>query len=260
MLKTNDIILFKHGKNDRPVAYSNTGKVILCKHRISYGWAHVISVEERESVYLVKAVNILWDYHSEMDYSEFMELLPRLGFKIGFDMPFVYNRVLLIGSNGNPIYDHTKEHEIFAYNLANNMTIVATTWDNGKRFSSVEVYCPCIDGTSQLNKCRGSHNMAIFELTHLKNHSPLKSCISMVEDVRRGNGGIEWSKSSSISLWNYADIDNISKPENLWNVTIDRILLAPAEVDEIFKNCERMKSVLSKRKNKVTEQTSLFSQ
>ncbi len=248
MLKTNDIILFVHGKDKKPVAYSNTGKVILCKHRISYGWAHVISVEERANVYLVKAISIIWDYHPEMNYSEFMELLPRLGFKIGFDIPFVYNSVLLIGSNSNPIYAHKNEHEIFAYNLANNMAIVATTWDNGKLFNSIEVYCPGIDGTSSLNKCRGSHNMAIFDITLSKINSPLKYCISMVEDVRQGNEGIEWSKSNSISLWNYADADNLSNSENLWNTTIDRILLAPAEVDEIFKNCERMKPILSKRK------------
>ena len=55
----------------------------------------------------------------------------------------------------------------------------------------------------------------------------------------------EWPKNESICLWHYADERD---ENNLWDKTIDRILLVSAEVDEIFKNCERMKPILAKRK------------
>ena len=63
-----------------------------------------------------------------------------------------------------------------------------------------------------------------------------------VQQVANGQYG-----GQTISLSHYEDRSTI-EPFELWDKTINRILLAPSEVDEIFKNCERMKPIWAKRK------------
>ena len=71
---------------------------------------------------------------------------------------------------------------------------------------------------------------------------PLHSIIKMMKTVSK-----EWPKNETISLSHYEDRSTI-EPFELWDKTINRILLVPSEVDEIFKNCERMKPIWAKRK------------
>lgn len=57
-IRKDDIILFVKGNNERPIGYTLSGKVILCKNDITLGYAKVKSVEEREKVILVEAENV----------------------------------------------------------------------------------------------------------------------------------------------------------------------------------------------------------
>ena len=242
-IRKDDIILFVKGNNERPIGYTLSGKVILCKNDIALGYAKVKLVEERKKVILVEAENVLYDYYNGMNYNDFLKLLQIFNFKIGYDLPFIYHSYEGRDENGNKIYVDKNEHQIFAYNLDYNVVIVAETWNNSNTFNSIEIYCPNINGhkIGDIMLRSGTSKMALFDITFYVYHiPPLHYIMKKMQMVSK-----EWPKNESICLWHYADERD---ENNLWDKTIDRIFLAPAEVDEIFKNCERMKPILAKRK------------
>ena len=227
------------------MGYTLSGKVILCKNDITLGYVKVKSVEEREKVILVEAENVLYDYYNGMNYNDFLKLLQIFNFKIGYDLPFVYSYYKEKDENENVIYGNKNEHQIFAYNLDYNVVIVAETRNERKNFNSIEVYCPNINGHKIRSKMfeSGTSIMAKFNpVFHSYYIPPLHSIIKMMKTVSK-----EWPKNETISLSHYEDRSTI-EPFKLWDKTINRILLVPSEVDEIFKNCERMKPIWTKRK------------
>jgi hypothetical protein len=242
MLNIGDIVCFKEGKNDRNVAYTKEGKVILCSHKIPVGHAKIVSVVEKPKYYIVKAQHVTYDYYKGMSYYEFLELMNTLGFKIGFDMPFVYQMHAGCGH-----FIPKDEHEIFAYNLDLNMVIVACTYENSSTFYQVRVYCPGLDPDEYCGQglyASGRQNVTKFDLTFRHGSTtPLHNMIRLVQKAKDDNPeSIVWGENTFVELWNCSE-----EFTNAWSKTIDRILLAPAEVDTIFEKCAKMQAVLAKR-------------
>ena len=102
-LEVGDEVLFFEGKKNRNIAYFWDGKVILCKNKISKGYAKITSAEDRGNFFLVTAKHIIKDYYEGISYDEFMKLLPMFGFKIGYNLEFE-----------NP---YTKEDELIQWKI-----------------------------------------------------------------------------------------------------------------------------------------------
>jgi len=238
-----DTILLTEGKNNRIIGYTPAGKVILPVNNVKVGYAKILTLEEKEKYNLCKLQNVVKDYYEGISYEEFLTVLELNGYKIGFDIPF------------QSPYEYGEERQIFAYNLNINTVIVAETFFGKKSFNSIDVYCPNMNGLELRSNIfsHGSCNMSVLNLCHAK-----KSQANLLESINnqmlyiKETKGIIWPSKEDVSLWNYTDR---RKDENgvwnLWDNTIDRILLVDKEVDVIFKNCERMKPILAKRNNKI---------
>lgn len=222
-------ICFFVGKKNRPVAFMPSGKVILCRHKISIGYAKVTSVEEKSNYFLVDAEHIAKDVYTGIDYEDFMAVLPMHGFKVGFDRKFI-----------NPHWGN-EEHQIYAYNMDNYVIIVAETfsWEGKGRteFNRIQVYCPQLPYRI-VHRCRfatiGFSDMTVFNLAVADNQKcDLLSWINgLMKDRLK-----KWPVNESPSFWTYADDadDELSDEDDN---TIVRILEAPLESMEIFKGCK----------------------
>lgn len=244
-----DEICFFEGKNENPVAYTWMGKVILCKHKIPLGYARVKTVEDRGRFFLVTAEHIVKDVYSEIDYEDFIKVLPLHGFKIGYDKPF---QVEWKGE------EPKTEHQIFAYNLTNHVVIVADsfTLPNGRmKFNSIDTYCPGL-GFHKYHRNRhfssGSRDITRFNLEY---GFGCKDLLSWVNQQMEGITAV-WPKNDYPMLWNYAearDDETVKYDENgdyvFGKLCLRKLLDAPVEVlEKVFDGCEWAKELLEERK------------
>lgn len=240
--EVNDIVLVRKGKNDKLIAYTYLGKVIIPINKIKCGYAKIIEIiRVAEKYILVRMENVVKDYYDNISYEEFKEVLQINGYKIGFDRPFETK------------YEYGTEHQILAYNLNKGIIIVAETFYGSKTFNSIDVYCPNINGLGKRipMMSQASSTMTILDLCHGRNSEfPIQWINSFVENKN-------WNSRDDISLWTYADSnDNYEYKTNnkygfeaysLWTDTIDRILLVDKEIENILGNCKRLIPVFKTR-------------
>lgn len=239
-----DIVLVKTGNDDRLIAHTECGKVIIPINIVKCGYAKISEVVKiAEKYILVKMENVVKDYYDSISYEEFKEALKINGYKIGFDRPF----------ETKPEDDI--EHQILAYNLDNGVVVVAETYFSGETFNTIDVYCPNVNGLHRniYMESRASSTMTVLDLCHEKNFEfPLQWINGLVENKY-------WDSRDYINLWTYADSDddNRFKANNkygfeatsLWVDTINRILLADKEIENILGNSARLIPVFKSRKN-----------
>lgn len=239
VVEVGDEICFFEGKNDKPVAYVWTGKVILCKHKIPLGYARVKSVEDRGKFFLITAEHIVKDVYSYIDYEDFMKALPLHGFKIGYDKTFEANH-----------FDEgvKTEHDIFAYNLQNHVVIVANTFTSGDRmiFNSIDVYCPGLNWANyHRNKLfsSGSGTICNFNLVH---GYRLEGLLDWVNKQMEGVTAV-WPEKEYPSMWTYEEHESYDEEGN-WNLgkrSLEKLFDAPIEVLEVvFKDCNWAKDMI----------------
>lgn len=240
-LKVGDEVLFFEGKNNRNIAYFWDGKVIICKNKISKGYARITSIEDRGNFFLVMAEHIIKDYYEDISYDEFMKLLPMFGFKIGYNLEFKNKHAKEDGT-------HPIENQIFAYNLELGMIIVAETWSiwGEKTFNTINVYCPYMNAfTNPIGLFCGSVDMSVLNLCNIDKSitNVLKNiCIAQKENVEYASN--LWPMDEVPLLFNYSESNDGG---NLWERTITRILLVDKEIDSLFVNVDSMKPILAKR-------------
>ena len=241
VVEVGDEICFFEGKNNKPVAYIWTGKVILCKHKIPLGYARVKSVEDRGKFFLVTAEHIVKDVYSGIDYEDFLKVLPLHGFKIGYDKTFEADHF----DEGVKI-----EHQVFAYNLQNRVVIVANTFtrENGRmKFNSINTYCPNLGFFKyhrNVHFSNGSADMCCFDLEYGFNHKDLLDWVNkQMEDVIA-----VWPENDYPSMWDYAQHESFDKDGhwNLGEVNLRKLLDAPMEVLKVvFNGCVWAKKLLN---------------
>jgi len=237
-----DTILLVPGQRNRVIGHTLEGKIILPTNRVKAGYAKILTLEDKEKCILCKMENVVKDYYYKITYEEFLEVLKLNGYTIGFDIPF------------ESPYEYGEERQIFAYNLNINTVIVAETFFGSKTFNSINIYCPNMNIFELMKwniSYHGSVNMSVLDLCHERGSQAnlLEKINSMMLDIKKTKG-ILWPENESPSLWTYADSRYDEEGRwNLWETTIDRILLVDPEIDFIFQNCERMKPILAKRNN-----------
>lgn len=243
MIKTNlsigDTILLVNGKNNRVIGHTMVGKIILPVNEVKAGYAKVLSVQEKEKCVLCELQNVIQDYYYGITYEEFLKVLGLHGYKIGFDIPF------------QSPHGYGEEREIFAYNLDINTIIVAETFYGKKSFNSIKVYCPNMNSLKfRWNIFQhGGGSMSVLDLCiETGSQANLLEKINEKMLKIKKDKGVEWNGNDIPALWNYSDPRyDENGVWNLWESTIDRILLADKEVDVIFKKCKMMEHVLARR-------------
>lgn len=243
-INVGDEVVFFEGKNDRPVAYCWSGKVILCRHKIPLGYARVTSVQDKGRYFLVEAEHIVDDLYTGILYDEFIQVLPLHGYKIGFDRIFKNNEVTVVHD----------EHQILAYNKEIGTIIVAETCGafHDGTMNTINVYCPNVSLTDVMRSRYFSHGgglMTVLDLASYRFHNDA-GLLKKVENLV-GADGARWPDDQSISLWTYED-KNASlngKELTLWESTICRIYAAP-EVLTMLNNCTNFMTKLAILKKK----------
>lgn len=199
-----DIMRFSKGKKKNIIGHREDGKIILSRNHVKEpGYYKLNNPEEREYVILADAERVPYDYFPEISYEEFLKVLEYNGFKIGFIEDFKYNH------SDDRV---TNEHMIFAYDMETHMVIVAETWENGKCFNSIEVYCPgmnCFDGAMRYRLFRHGNSLGtMFSLCSddvaCKNLGVIHSLKKDMQPIVERGENIFKGKFS-ISLWNYAE-------------------------------------------------------
>lgn len=243
-LNVGDEVVFFEGRNSKPVAY-HEGKVVLCKHKIPFGYAKIKKVEDRGRYFLVTADHIVRDVYTGINYEDFMAVLPLHGFKVGFDKTFAHHR------NDDSV---TMEHQIFAYNPHNNVVIVAETftWEEDERaermkFNSINVYCPQINAF-QASRCNlfshGCGNMTVYDLERGYSNSDL---LSWINQIMENIDNPIWPAKEYPSLWTYEDNDCTDENGN-WDLgtkNLKKLLDAPKEALNCFKGCNWVNDLAS---------------
>ncbi len=236
-----DVILLVRGKNNTVIGHTPAGKIILPKNKVKLGYAKILTLEEKEKCIICELENVVKDYYYEIPYEEFLKVLKLNGYTIGFNISF------------QSPYEYGEERQVFAYNLNINTVVVAETYGK-KSFNSINVYCPNMNGLELRWNIfyHGGSNMSVLELCNERGSQAnlLQSINSMMLHIKETKG-ILWPDNEPLELWNYADSRyDENNSWNLWESTIDRILLVNPEIDSIFKNCKRMQPILAKRNNK----------
>ena len=243
--EVNDIVLVREGKDNKLIAYTYWGKVIIPINKIKCGYAKIVEVVKIADNYvLAKMENVIKDYYDDIPYEEFKEALKLNGYKIGFDRPF------------DTKYGYGTEHQILAYNLDNGIIIVAETFYGSKTFNSIIAYCPNVNALGFRHRLMssGSSTMTELNLCHGRNFElPLEHINTLIENKY-------WNSRDDINLWTYADSDLYNEyttnnkygfdAYSLWADTIDRILLADEEIEQILGNSKRLIPVF-KTRNKI---------
>lgn len=246
-----DIVLIKEGKDDKLIAHTELGKIIIPINELKCGYAKITEIVRiAEKYILVKAENVVKDYYHNISYEEFKEVLKINGYTIGFDRPFETK------------YEYGTEHQILAYNISNGVIIVAETFFGSKTFNSIKVYCPNVNGIGRRipMMSSASSTMTILDLCYGKNISfPIEWINTFVQDKN-------WNSRDDINLWTYADSEKYDKYKSsnkygfeaypLWENTIDRILLANKDIEKILGNSENLIPVFKTRNNHVLEKSS----
>lgn len=234
-------ICFFEGKDNKLVARDLYGKVILCKHKIPFGYAKVLSVEEREKYYLVTAEHIIKDIYSGINYEEFLQVLPLHGFKLGFDR----------------IFDHEmdgitlEEHQVFAYHPENKSVLVGETfkWEENSRmtFNSLRIYLPgasCVSFQRNRMFYSGSNQISVLDVGSTSRGEI--GVLAYVNDMMSRFGG-DWPEIEYPNLWTYEKSDNKEHDEDgnwiLGKWSLQRLKLADPECLKIFKGCKWLKEL-----------------
>lgn len=221
-------VCFFKGKGGRPVAYSDTGKVILCKNKIRTGYARLKTIEEKDRCFLVNADHIVKDIYSGIDYDDFIKVLPLHGYKIGFDHKFKDNTT------------GTMESHIYAYNLKTGVVILAETYTPHKIqiFNSIYVYLPNVSCHYFIRDplfVSGNSTMTKLDLANAYQRYNLLTYIDLI--LSRHGSINTWPKDASLLLYNYSErkTNNINYYE--------RLLEAPESLC-LFKNCDFLKEIM----------------
>lgn len=238
-------VCFFEGKDERPVTYDILGKVILCKHPISIGYAKLTSVEERDKCYLVTAEHVARDIYSGITYEEFLQVLPLHGFKLGFDRTFVHDTF------DNITVD---EHQVFAYNPKNRAVIVGETFtfpceDSMEVvFNSLRTHLPGVScflfQRNRMFHCGGRGITVLDAGSTSRNEFGILEYTNMVMSKYGGR----WPKDEYPSLWTYEKSDNKELDEEgnwiLGKWSLQRLKLADPECLKIFEGCDWLKELI----------------
>lgn len=244
-----DIVRFVKGKKNRNVSYTLTGKVILCKHQIQIGYAKIKTVENNEKYFLVTAEHVVHDLYPEISYEEFLEVIEKHGYKIGFDRRFKRRKL-----SENDI--STNEHQVFAYNSTISTCIVATTVTiegDEQHFNYINIYLPFAtisdfrrnhlfnNGNSVmvvLDAVRTTYSLLLYPLDYIKTYMENRV-------LRKFDGHIPWHKDERPSFICYDD--NISSENEYLDLFYERMALATNDALEMFKGCDFIKKLESRR-------------
>lgn len=225
-----DIIFFKPGKNDRMVAYTPVGKVILSRNEIQTGYATVSNVTDRGNYYLVDSKHTLKDVYPGISPNEFIEVANLFGYKLGFDRTFTNN------SNG------ASEHQIYAYNLQKKSVIIADTYTlNGvQEFNKMHCYCPGIsvmDRNTKWGFC-GDRTYSIISLNVTTPQVGLEKIVGAIPSK------VKWPVHLIPNLSTYADSENSEiQPPRKYTRRLNRLKLAPDENLQIYEGCDFLKEI-----------------
>lgn len=226
-LLENNILLFKRGRNDRAIAHSIDGKVVLSRDRnITPGYYRVTNVEEKSNVIICNAERELFDYYNGITYAEFLKLLDKYGYKIGFFRDFE-----------SDLEEKTFEKQIFAYNVDTKVFINACTINNGTTLVNIDVTCP-LNGFEvaehPLIYARSSKDVVLSFGRFREGLKPFQYIERLMEryDAHEYTDG-----DFTLVLWTYAD-------ETIHH--LDRIKLVRNKEDmrTIFGNCSKIMQVL----------------
>jgi len=217
----------------------DNGKVILCQYKIPLGYAKIKSVEDRGNYFLVTAEHIVKDVYTGIDYDDFIKVLPLHGFNIGFDQIFTHKYT---------DDEETQEHQIYAYNLKNNVIIIAKTFtwkgDTRKGFNSINVYCPQVS-VFNFSHCgcisHGTNTMTVFDLVRGSGDVDL---LQWINSIMEGVENPIWSEDDYPILWTYEDNDTTDEKGN-WHLGkkhFQRLLEAPESL-KIFNGYKFLKEL-----------------
>lgn len=236
-IKIGDEIIFFEGRDGKNVAYNPFGKVILCVHDIPLGYAKVKKVvAEKERVILVKAQHIIRDLYSGITYDDFIKVLPKFSYKIGFDREF---KNTLGGVD-------TMEHHIYAYNMNTGAIINACTitsdLSHKQCFDEISVYLPNVPAHNNIRHhgyVRGGQDLTVFDFANsYHRYDILKDIDNILYLVDHSFIDRYWSRLRNVTLTTYMD-DFLDREYS--NV---RLKLAPESL-KLFKNCEFLYDILS---------------
>lgn len=251
MLKVGNVIKAKIGKNSQLIGYDDCGKVVILNgEELEEGYVKILSIEEKSNCYIASAENVIQDVYRGIDYKTFLKVLEIRGFKVGFDR----------------IFDGS-EHQIFAYDLKTGMYIVAETFGKASCFNSIDLYIPNVD-----TACFKTPAYTLFSTIDSSGDSVSTSLTGkyaslefMQKIVAKYSKSPVWKKNTRPWLWTYCEEnDELSAEEvnilkilyninqdvsELWIRTIDRILLADKEVEDMFEKGGVMEGVFKTRDN-----------
>lgn len=159
-----NMYLFKKNKykdNDRSVAFSKSGKVIIAEKPVETGYYKVGSIKDFPTYVIASSLSpVYYDVYYGMGYSQFKELLLSRGYKISFEMPFEYT----YPSNGVT----TREKRLVAFSRELNMVIVADSINEGKSLHDINCYCYGVSGYGWRTRMfsHGSKNLTVMNLVY----------------------------------------------------------------------------------------------
>lgn len=236
-IKIGDEIIFFEGRDGKNVAYNPFGKVILCVHDIPLGYAKVKKVvAEKERVILVRAQHIIRDLYSGITYDDFIKVLPKFDYKIGFDREFENT---LGGVD-------TMEHHIYAYNMNTGVIINACTitsdLSHKQCFDEISVYLPNVSAYNNIRHhgyVRGGQDLTVFDFANsYHRYDILKDIDNILYLVDHSFIDRYWSHLRNVTLTTYMD-DCLDR-----EYSNARLKLAPESL-KLFKNCEFLYDILS---------------
>lgn len=237
-LKIGNIVRFIEGKNDKSVAYTDYGKVILCDHKIKSGFAKIESVLDKGNCFIVTAKHVLKDLYPEIDYDDFIETISLFDYKIGFDRVFISS------------YTKFEEHQIFAYNLNSKVCITAETitLSDKCKLNSIYIYLPSKSifdfSIRDRNISYGGINLTVLTASH-RAFNALEYTDNIMKNVKEKRGDIKWPKDKYPSLATYED--RLSDEEYECGVSLTKKCLQRLKLDnskgylEIFEGCDFLK-------------------
>ena len=237
-ISEHSFVRFEKGKKENFIGHTEEGKVILSRNEADAGYYELSNIAEKETVIVANTKKVPYDYFPGITYEEFLDVLQYNGFKIGFIEDFHRE-------NGDYSGD---DHLVFAYDLNTRIIIVAESWDSGRTFNSIEVYCPGIDAFKVKTRLfsHGSGDLAVFNLVYtdifyqnigvihmLKEN--MKAIVEAGKNVYRGN--------HIISLWNNSED---SDAENFYEKSREKIKLADRnDMIKLFSNADLMLAALN---------------
>lgn len=246
-IKVGDVVLLKEGRDNKLIAYTDLGKVILPANHVTKGYVKITKiVKNAEKFILAEMEHVVADYYDGISYEEFKQVLNLYGYKIGFERPFQ-----------SSWEEYGEEFQLFAYNLNNGIIIVAETFGGKESFNSIAVYCPNVNCFNQRCsfKSRGSGNHCVYDLAFARSFDfPLQSIHHQMEYHSK-----VWGDNLDLCLWTYADTERDEYTGNidfgfecygLWANTIDRLLLVDKEIEQLLGNCKRLIPVFKSRDTK----------